>query len=194
MLYRPTSVVSFFGLFWFPYHDDLPYWVMFDALAVSCISAILYFLAPRFPRLLKAYRQSASPRLPFDGQKLLPKDEWWIVAFFGICFGGWLASSMGLSATYKFMSALALQSLLAALTVYIFLQAATVLWIYIRHYPEKPLLGLVTGLLWPPLHPLHRFLLRVRNKLGRLRGEKAPPAERPRTAESQSDAGLADPA
>lgn len=92
------------------------------------------------------------------------------------------------------MSALALQSLLAALTVYTLIQAATILWIYIYHYPEKPLLGLVTGLLWPPLHPLHRFLLRVGNKLGRLLGEKAPPAGRPRIAESQSGAGLTDPA
>ena len=92
------------------------------------------------------------------------------------------------------MSALALQSLLAALPVYILLQAAMVLWIYIRHYPEKPLLGLVTGMLWPPLHPLQRFLVRVRNKLGHLLGEMAPPAERPRTAESQLGAGLTDPA
>lgn len=149
LLLEPTSYVSFFGLFWFPYHDDLPYRLLFNVLVVGFINAALSLLAPRFPRLLKSYSAGASPKLPFNGQKLLPDNDWWGIAFYTITLGGWLGNSMGMSLSYRFVVSLALYTLLAALGIYVLLQAAKVLWIYIRHYP------------------LRRFLLRTGNKLGR---------------------------
>ena len=194
LTFNPTSVVSFFGLFWLPYHNDLPYQIIFNALSVSFINAILSLLAPRFPRLLSAYSTGASPRIQFNGQNLLPENNWLAAAFLVVCLGGWLANSMRMSLSYKFMSALALQSMLMVLGFYALLHVATVLWIYIRHYSEKPLLGLATGMLWPPLHPLRRFLLRIRNKLGRSLGPRTSPAVRPGSAEGQLGAGRTDPA
>lgn len=168
LILKPTSYFSFFGLFWVPYHDDLPYRVLRDGLAAGFFNALFALLAPRFPRLLKAYSAGAAPKLPFNGQKLLPDSDWSIIAFVTICLCGWLGDLMGMNLQYRFMMGLALYTMIAALVISILLQAVRVLWIYIRHYPERPLLGLVTGLLWPPLHPLHRSLLRTGNKLGRL--------------------------
>ena len=185
LILEPTSHVSFFGLFWFPYHDDLPYRALFDGLVVGFINAVLSLLAPRFPRLLKSYSAGASPKLPFNGQKLLPNNPWWTITFLTISLGGWLGNSIGMSLPYKFVTGLVLYTLFAAIGVYILLQAATVLWIYIRHYPERPPLGLVTGLLWPPLYPLHRFLLRTGNKLGRSLGSSNPSGSRARETGGQ---------
>jgi hypothetical protein len=167
LILEPTSYVSFFGLCWIPYHDDLPYRLLRDALVAGFINAVLSLLAPRFPRLLKAYSTGASPKLPFNGQKLLLKNDWWIIAFTTISLGGWLGNSIGMNLPYRFMVGLALYTMIAAVLICILLQTVRILWIYIRHYPERPPLGLVTRLLWPPLHPLRRFLLRTGNKLGR---------------------------
>jgi hypothetical protein len=182
LLLEPTSYVSF-GLFWFPYHDDLPFWVLSNAVVVGCINAVLPLLAPRFPRLLKSYSTDASPRLPFNAQKLLPNSPWWAIAFLTITLGGWLGDSMGMSLPYRFVTGLMLHTFVVAFVIYILLQAATVLWIYIRHYPERPPLGLVTGMLWPPLHPLRWFLLRTGNKLRRSFESSNPPAAEPRKQE-----------
>jgi hypothetical protein len=165
---EPTSQISFFGLFWVPYHDDLPYCILSDGIIVSFLNVIFSLLAPRFPRLLKAYSKGASPQLPLNLQKLFPENPWWTITLLTLCLVGWLGNSMGLmGVAHKFMTALALYTLGAAIGVCIVLQARSILLIYIRYYPERPPLGLVTGLLWPPLHPLHRFLLRMGNKLHR---------------------------
>jgi hypothetical protein len=39
---------------------------------------------------------------------------------------------------YRFVTGLALHTWVTAFVIYILLRAATVLWIYIRHYPERP--------------------------------------------------------
>jgi hypothetical protein len=165
LILEPTSYISFFGLFWLPYHDDLPYCALRDGFVVGCISAVLSLLAPRFPRLLKAYSNGASPKLPFNGQKLLPKNPWWTIVFLTIGVGGWLGNFIGMSVPYRYMTGMTVFIFATALGIFILMQALAILWIYIRHYPERLPLGLVTGILWPPLHPAHRFLMRTGNRL-----------------------------
>jgi hypothetical protein len=98
-----------------------------DALLVGFINAILSLLASRFPRLLKSYNAGASPRLPYNGQKLLPNNPWWTIAFLTISLGGWLGDSTAMSLPYRFVIGLALYTLAAALAVHILLQAVMVL-------------------------------------------------------------------
>jgi len=180
LIFEPTSYVSFFGLCWVPYHDDLPYRLLRGSFVNGFINAVFSLLAPRFPRLLKAWSAGAAPKLPFNGQKLLPDNSWWTIAFSAITLCGWLGNSMGMSLPYRFMEGLVLYTFIAASIFYTLLQVVRVLWICIRHYPARPPLGLVTGMLWPPLHPLYRFLLRTRNKLGRsLEGSNPSAAEEP---------------
>jgi hypothetical protein len=158
-IFEPTSYVSFFGLCWVPYHDDLPYRLLRDTFITVFINAVFSLLAPRFPRLLKGWSMGAAPKLPFNGQKLLPDNSWWTIAFCTITLCGWLGDSMGMSLPYRFMEGLVLYNFIAVSTFYVLLQFVKVLWICIHYYPARPALGLVTGMLWPPLHSLYRFLL-----------------------------------
>jgi hypothetical protein len=168
LLMEPTGFVSFFGLFWLPWHDDLPFEALFDAIVVGILDAILSILAPRFPRLLAAYKDSGgSPKLPLGFHKCLPDSPIPTIAFLTTTLSGWLVTANGLSLPYKFMSSLALMSQIMGISLWLAVQLVRSFWIYISHYPEMPPLGLVTGMLWPPIHPILRFLVRTSHKVGR---------------------------
>ncbi|KAH8704766.1 hypothetical protein BGW36DRAFT_1621 [Talaromyces proteolyticus] len=173
----PTGYVSFFGLTWLPWHDDLPFRVLSDAIIVAIINAILSLLAPRFPRLLAAYKDSGgSPKLPLGFHKLHPNSRIPAIAFITVAVAGWLVTAYGLSLPYKFVSSLALISMIAGIVLYYAVQLVKVFWIYVSHYPEMPPLGLVTGMFWPPMHPFHRFLVRASHRVARwLEGSPSQP-------------------
>jgi len=61
---EPTSYVSFFGLFWFPYRDDLPYRVLSDGLVVGFINAVFVIAGSSLStptKVLQSGRVSEAP-------------------------------------------------------------------------------------------------------------------------------------
>jgi hypothetical protein len=165
-LQKPTWEISFWGLFWIPYHEDMPFEFALCIFLTSLVSAIFSILYPRFPRALRAYSKGAGrTKLPLKAHKLQPKrirSSWGLVS--AAIFVGIVLNRLMSSGALRPIIGLIFYTLVGAVLLYIVLHALCVLWLAIRYYPERPPLGLVPGLLWPPAHPLQRFFRRAFNR------------------------------